>query len=133
MADPKNRPLSPHLQIYKPQITSMLSILHRITGMALVFGLPVLVWFLHEVAYGTLETSLFATIFFSFIGKMMLLGWTFCLAYHLCNGIRHLFWDIGYGFELDQLRKTGWAVIIGSIALTIIAWACVIGQGGFSS
>jgi len=129
----KNRPLSPHLQVYRPQLTSVLSIFHRITGIALLVGLPFLVWFLSEMAFGNLQDSLFATLMFSFVGNLMLLGWTYCLAFHLCNGIRHLLWDIGWGFELETVNKTGWTVVIGSMVLTLIAWSCIAGQMGWLS
>ncbi len=126
----KNRPLSPHLQIYKPQITSILSILHRLTGVTLALGLPVLVWFLSELAFGDLESSLFTTVFAGIAGKLFLMGWTFSMAYHLCNGIRHLVWDIGWGYELSQVRTSGWLVVIMSFVLTGVVWAYVIAQGG---
>ena len=129
----QNRPLSPHLQVYKPQMTSMLSITHRITGVALAIGLPFLVWFLSEVAFGDLQNSLFSAIMFSWFGILMLVGWTYALAFHLCNGIRHLLWDIGWGFDLETLYKTGWMVIVGSIGLTLVAWSCVAGQMGWLS
>ncbi len=117
-----NRPLSPHLQVYKPQITSMLSILHRMTGAALAVGTLVLVWWLAAAATGGDTFAGAQAVIGSWFGRLLLFGWSFALFYHLCNGIRHLFWDIGRGYDLETVAKTGWAVIICSTALTVIAW-----------
>ncbi|MBX9621403.1 MAG: succinate dehydrogenase, cytochrome b556 subunit [Alphaproteobacteria bacterium] len=117
------RPLSPHLQIYKPQITSVLSILHRGTGIVL-FGGSILwcFWFVSLTAgidsYYQLQEFLLSPL-----GLLILLGWSFSFFYHLCNGIRHLLWDIGIGYEIATVRKTGWTVIFSSILLTGITWA----------
>ena len=125
MASP-NRPLSPHLQVYKPQLTSVLSILHRATGIALAVGTLLLVWWLVAAATGENAFADVQAFIGSWIGKLLLLGWSFAIFYHMCNGIRHLFWDAGYGFELDAAYKSGWATLASSIVLTAIAWA--IGQ-----
>lgn len=117
-----HRPLSPHLQIYRPQITSVLSILHRITGVLLALGTLLLVYWLLAAASGP---SAFATaqgLIGSWLGRLVLLGWTFALFYHLCNGIRHLCWDAGLGFDLRTVSRTGWAVVAGSAILTLAAW-----------
>jgi succinate dehydrogenase / fumarate reductase cytochrome b subunit len=117
-----HRPLSPHLQIYRPQITSILSILHRITGVLLALGTLLLVYWLLAAASGP---SAFATaqgLIGSWLGRLVLLGWTFALFYHLCNGIRHLCWDAGLGFDLKTVSRTGWAVVAGSAILTLMAW-----------
>lgn len=117
-----HRPLSPHLQIYRPQITSVLSILHRITGVLLALGTLLLVFWLLAAASGP---SAFATaqgVIGSWLGRLVLLGWTFALFYHLCNGIRHLCWDAGLGFDLKTVSRTGWAVVAGSAILTLAAW-----------
>ena len=118
-----NRPLSPHLQVYKPQITSVLSILHRITGVGLAVGALALVYWLNAAAYGPEVFERAQSLFASWLGRLLLIGWTWALFYHLCNGIRHLFWDAGYGFELDTAYKSGWATVAGSFLLTGIAWA----------
>ena len=118
----QDRPLSPHLQIYKPQLTSVLSILHRITGAALAIGTLLLVWWLVAVAAGPESFAAAQEFFGSVIGQLLLLGWSWALFYHLCNGIRHLAWDIGWGFDLKSVYATGWAVVIASCALTAIAW-----------
>jgi succinate dehydrogenase / fumarate reductase cytochrome b subunit len=116
------RPLSPHLQVYKPQLTSVLSFTHRATGLALAVGTIFLVWWL--LAAATSDTA-FATaqaFWYSWIGRLLLLGWTWSLLFHLCNGIRHLFWDAGHGYELKTAYASGWTVVTGSVVLTLIAW-----------
>ena len=117
-----NRPLSPHLQIYRPQITAALSIFHRITGVGLLLGAVLVVWWLLAAATGP---DYFATVdglMTSWLGHLVLLGLTWALAYHLLNGIRHLFWDAGYGFELETVTRTGIAVVVGSGVLTVLLW-----------
>jgi succinate dehydrogenase / fumarate reductase cytochrome b subunit len=120
--DTGGRPLSPHLQVYKPQLTSVLSILHRMTGVALAVGTLLLVWWLIAAATGAEAFNTVQTVIGSWIGRLLLFGWSFSLFYHLCNGIRHLFWDMGKGFELPTVSASGWAVVIMSVALTGIAW-----------
>jgi len=119
------RPLSPHLQVYKPQITTLTSILHRITGVALAAGTVLLVWWL--VAAATSDRAYAAATWFigSWIGLLMLFGWTLALWFHFCNGIRHLFWDFGYGFDLPTAHATGRATLIGAVALTVLTWLLV--------
>lgn len=117
------RPLSPHLQIYRPQLTSVLSITHRITGMALVIGTLVLVYWLLAAASGPEAYASAQALLGSWIGRVVMLGFSYALFFHLCNGIRHLFWDAGLGFELKTAYASGNAVIVVSIALTVIAWA----------
>ena len=120
--DTGGRPLSPHLQVYKPQLTSVLSILHRMTGVALAVGTLLLVWWLIAAASGADAFNMVQTVIGSLIGRLLLFGWSFALFYHLCNGIRHLFWDMGRGYELPTVAASGWAVVIISIALTGISW-----------
>ncbi|NIA68243.1 succinate dehydrogenase, cytochrome b556 subunit [Pelagibius litoralis] len=117
-----NRPLSPHMQVYRPQITSMLSILHRITGVALAVGTLLLVYWLAAAASGPAAFADAQALIGSIIGRLLLFGWTFALFYHLCNGIRHLFWDAGYGFEIETVSRTGWLVLAAGLALTVISW-----------
>ena len=124
MADvkPGNRPMSPHLQIYRPQLTSILSIVHRMTGVGLMLGAVLVVWWLLAAATGA---DYFATVdglLTSWIGYLVLLGSTWALAYHLLNGIRHLFWDMGYGFEIETVERSGMAVLVGSGVLTVLLW-----------
>lgn len=127
------QPLSPHISIYKPQITSILSITHRMTGVALYVGAFVLAWAIicsiyqsnilqNNIVQGCILTLLSSTA----IGKIMLFGWTFCLYYHLLNGIRHLFWDMGKGFALCTATTTGWLVVCGAALLTAASWSVVL-------
>ncbi len=117
-----NRPLSPHLQVYKPQLTSVLSILHRATGVVITFGAMIIVGWLWCIAAGSESFNWAFQFLNSLFGKGLLIVWTLCTSYHLFNGIRHLFWDFGYGFELDQVYLSGKAVLAGSALLTILVW-----------
>jgi len=117
-----NRPLSPHLQIYKPQFTSVLSILHRITGVALALGTLLLVYWLMAAAAGPDRFAQAQGLIGSIVGRLLLFGWSFALFYHLLNGIRHLFWDAGKGFELKTAFISGWLVVAGAVLFTLIAW-----------
>jgi len=114
----KERPLSPHLQIYKPQLTSMLSIVHRGSGVFLAVGTPILVFWLWSIATGPEAYANLKSCLSHWIGQLVLLGWTFSLYFHLCNGIRHLFWDIGRGFEMETLNRSGMLVVLISSLLT---------------
>lgn len=116
------RPLSPHLQVYRPQITSTLSILHRLTGIALAAGTLLLTWWLAALASGPESFAAAQDFIGSLVGRLLLFGWSFALFYHLCNGIRHLAWDAGYGYEIDTATRTGWLVVAGAVALTLVAW-----------
>jgi succinate dehydrogenase / fumarate reductase cytochrome b subunit len=116
-----DRPLSPHLQVYKPQLTSVISISHRATGLALAVGALVVVWWLLAAASGPAAYAGVQCFLGSWIGVLLLVGWTFSLFFHLCNGIRHLVWDSGYGFDLKTTYATGWAVVAASAGLTLVA------------
>ena len=116
----KERPLSPHLQVYRPQMTSMLSIMHRGTGVFLALGTPLLVYWLVKLAGGPTAYADLQECFTHWFAQLLLVGWTFALFYHLCNGIRHLFWDIGKGFEMDDLHRSGYLVLISAVVLTTI-------------
>ena len=118
----RERPISPHLQVYKPQITSVLSIFHRITGLALTFGLILLVAWIFTLSLGEDYFEYFVMFIKSWFGLLILFGFTFALNYHLCNGIRHLFWDAGYGYEIETVHKSGLAVLGVSFVLTILIW-----------
>jgi succinate dehydrogenase / fumarate reductase cytochrome b subunit len=120
---PAERPLSPHLQIYKPQLTSMLSISHRLTGLALGVGTLFLVWWLVAAASGDAAFATAQAFFGSWLGLLLLFGWTFSFFFHLCNGVRHLMWDTGYGLDLRTAYMTGWAVLAASGVLTLAAFA----------
>jgi len=118
----QNRPLSPHLQVYKPQLTSVLSILHRATGIALAVGTLLLVWWLVAAATGESAFADVQAFIGSWIGRLLLLGWSYALFYHMCNGLRHLFWDAGKGLELETAYTTGWLSVAASIVLTVAVW-----------
>ena len=124
------RPLSPHLQVYKPQLTSVLSILHRITGIGLGIGTVLLAWRLVSAAYGPDHFEAARSFIGAWFGRLLLFGFTFSLFYHLCNGIRHLFWDAGWGFQLKTAYASGWLVVIASIGLTIVSWFAGYANGG---
>lgn len=116
------RPLSPHLQIYRWPVTMATSILHRATGCALAAGTLLLTWWLVAAAAGPDYYALVQACLGSILGRLVLLGFSWALFYHLLNGIRHLFWDAGHGYSIPVANKSGWAVIIGSVVLTLLAW-----------
>ncbi len=124
------RPLSPHLQIYRPQLTSVLSITHRATGIALVLGTLLLAYWLLAAASGAEAYSSAQQLLGSWPGRILLLGFSFSLFFHLCNGIRHLFWDVGLGFELKTAYASGKAVVAVSVAMTVLAWALAYAMRG---
>jgi succinate dehydrogenase / fumarate reductase cytochrome b subunit len=117
------RPLSPHLQIYRPMLTMMMSIIHRMTGAALYFGTLLLVWWLVALASGPDYFEFVQDIAGSFIGRLVLFGYTWALIHHALGGLRHLVWDTGRGFGLDTIEWMARLSLLGSIALTIIVWA----------
>jgi succinate dehydrogenase / fumarate reductase cytochrome b subunit len=117
-----NRPLSPHLQVYKPQITSLLSISHRATGVALSAGTILLIWQLLAAASGPEAFYQFQGFIGSWFGLTLLAAWSFSMFFHLANGIRHLAWDAGYGYDLETTYRSGVFVIVLTVALTLVAW-----------
>ena len=119
------RPISPHAQIYRWQIGQSLSILHRVTGAGLALGLVALAYWLMSLADGAHSYGAAMRIFASPIGLVFLLGWTFAFSFHLLNGVRHLFWDAGRGFERKSRHASGWFALLGAIALTLCAVAWV--------
>jgi len=125
MATP-NRPLSPHLQVYRLPLTALMSITHRITGVGLTFGTLLLAWWIVAAAYGPADYAQVQNFVGSWIGLLFLLGFSFALYFHLCNGIRHLFWDIGRYFELEETRRADVFVLIGAVALTAATWVMVL-------
>lgn len=120
-----NRPLSPHLQIYKPQLHSAMSIFFRIAGAGLTLGALLMVWWFLAAATGAEAFAAADGVITSFLGDLVMLGSLVALMYHLANGIRHLAWDFGYGFELDSVRKSGFVVLAatGLLSLIVIALA----------
>lgn len=126
----KSRPLSPHLQVYRPQITSVTSITHRATGILLAAGFLLLAYWLLALASGP-EAYLNANAFFtSLIGRLLMFGVVFSFFYHLCNGIRHLAWDTGRGLDIEAARKSGWFVIAGGVGLTLLFYLFAYGAFG---
>jgi succinate dehydrogenase / fumarate reductase, cytochrome b subunit len=114
------RPLSPHLQIYRPQITSILSILHRVTGVGLTLGMVLVVWWFVAAAISPEYFALVDGLLTSWFGVLVLAASVWALWYHALNGVRHLFWDAGWGFDLAIVTKSGIAVLGGACALTLI-------------
>ena len=117
------RPISPHLQIYRPQLTSTTSILHRLTGLFLALGIVPLIYWLIAAAASTEAFGQAQALAGSIVGRTLLFLWTGAFFYHLLNGIRHLAWDAGWGYELTAAYRSGWTVLIGTVVLTIAAWA----------
>lgn len=119
---PAQRPLSPHLLIYKPQLTSMLSISHRLTGLALAAGSVLLVCWLVALASGPEAFAGAQAVAGHWAGKLVLFGFSLALFYHLSNGIRHLCWDMGYGLGLEAVYRGGWIVLGSTVLLTLASW-----------
>lgn len=116
------RPLSPHLQIYTPEINMVMSIVHRLTGVALYVGTLLLVWWLIAAATGPGHYEFVSGILGSILGRIVLIGYTWALIHHMFGGIRHFIWDTGRGFDLETVDTLCWASLIGSLALTAIIW-----------
>jgi len=129
---PTARPLSPHLGIYRWQLTMMLSIVHRATGVALAVGSLLVVALLLALAYGPESYAKVQAFCASPFGMVLLFGWSWSLCFHLCNGIRHLAWDTGWGFEIPKAYFTGWSVVLVSFAMTVLIWVCVYSRGGLT-
>lgn len=121
-----NRPLSPHLQVYRWQITMVMSILHRATGVAMALGSLLLVYWLVSLASGAEAYTAALECLGSFPGRVVLAGMSFAFFYHLCNGIRHLFWDTGRGFEISQIYASGYTAITVAVVLTAGFWLLVL-------
>jgi len=124
------RPLSPHIQIYRWQAQMVSSVLHRATGIALAVGTLVVICGLLALASGEDRFDAFRRLVGSPLGTLLMLGWTWSLFYHLCNGIRHLVQDGGAGYRISQFVRSSWMSVIGSIVLTIVVWAYVFTAGG---
>jgi len=116
------RPLSPHLQVYKPLLTMMMSIVHRITGAALYFGTLLLAWWLIATASGPGSYEVFQNFIGSFLGRLILFGYTWALIHHMLGGLKHFIWDIGRGFELTTANWMARLSLVVSVGLTIIIW-----------
>lgn len=122
MHSPVNRPLSPHLQVYRWTLTMTLSILHRVTGVTLSLGLLLLVFWLLAAADGAERYTTVRDFLQGPLGMVMLIGWTFALTLHLANGVRHLFWDMIIGLDMPQARASGWAVWVFAVVATVAIW-----------
>ena len=129
MADTQ-RPLSPHIQVYRWQVQMVSSILHRATGIALSVGSLLVVWGLLALAGGEQSFDQFKSCAGSPLGLVLLVGWSWSLFYHLCNGIRHLIQDGGAGYQIAQFVRSSWLSAIGSVVLTVVVWAYVLTAGG---
>ena len=122
MTNITERPLSPHLQIYKPQMTSVMSILHRIMGAALAVGTLMFMWLLFAAAYGEEAYSQFTGFAGSLVGQLFIFGWSVAFYYHLFNGIRHLFWDTGRLFKIENAYKAGYLVLFATAVMVAVTW-----------
>jgi len=125
----RERPLSPHLQVYRWQITMTMSILHRVSGVILTVGAFALAWWLLAVAAGGDDYARASQCLASPLGTVALLGFSLALVYHLLNGIRHLAWDAGLGFEIPEFYRSGWTVAVLTVVLTAVIWWLAFGGG----
>lgn len=116
------RPLSPHLQIYRPMLTMTMSIVHRLTGAALYFGTLIVIWWLVALATGPVYFEYVQELLGSVIGRLVLFGYTWALVHHAMGGIRHLIWDTGRGFDLDLVEWMARLNLAGSIVVTLVIW-----------
>lgn len=124
------RPLSPHLQIYRPMLTMTMSIVHRITGVALYAGVFLLVWWLSAAATSDAYFDMVQGFFGHWFGRIVLFGFTWALVHHAIGGFRHLLWDTGHGFDLKLVELMARANLVGSIVITLLLW--IIGYGAMS-
>jgi len=123
------RPLSPHLGIYRWQVQMVTSILHRSTGVALTVGSLLVLWGLMALADGPGAWAHFGAFAGSTVGLLLLLGWTWSLMFHLCNGVRHLLQDTGMGYAIPQFMRSSWLAVLVSLALTAAVWAWLVAGG----
>lgn len=117
-----DRPLSPHLSIYRWPITMALSILHRMTGVALSLGFVALAVWLFDIAAGAEAYAVFTAFMDTWFGRLLLVAWSFAFFYHLSNGARHLYWDTGRGLEKEQATRSAWLVLASAVLLTAVFW-----------
>ncbi|RDS86549.1 succinate dehydrogenase, cytochrome b556 subunit [Dyella psychrodurans] len=129
MADTQ-RPLSPHLQIYKWQVQMVTSILHRATGIVLAVGTLLIVWGMLSLAAGEDAFNQFKVCMGSPLGMIVMIGWSWAFFYHLCNGVRHLVQDAGAGYAISQFVRSSWLSVIISMVLTLLVWVYVLTAGG---
>lgn len=129
MATPQ-RPLSPHLQVYRWQIQMVTSILHRGTGIVLAAGALVITAGLLTLMLGPEAWNRFTSLTGAWYGQLFLFGWTWAFAYHLCNGVRHIVQDFAIGYSIPAFIRSSWLSVIGSLVITALVWACVLTGGG---
>ena len=123
----QQRPLSPHLQVYRWQITMVMSILHRASGVALTVGTLGLAWWLLALAAGGERYANASALIASPLGLVLLFGFSLSLVYHLLNGLRHLMWDMGWGFDIPEIYRSGWAVAVLTVLFTAAIWFVALG------
>ncbi len=123
-----SRPLSPHLQVYRPMLSTAMSIFHRITGVALSVGMILLVWWFTAAASSDGHFNFVNGLFAHWLGRLVLLGFTWALMHHILGGLRHFLWDTGRGFALDKVELLAKANLIGSILLTLLIWIIACGM-----
>ena len=121
----KQRPLSPHLMIYKPQLTTIMSIMHRMTGGALAMGSLLVVWWMVALASGAEYYAFVQTIIGHWMGQLVIFGFSVAVFYHLSNGIRHLLWDFGYNLSIEGVHRSGYIVLVMTLVLTALTWVSV--------
>ena len=122
----RTRPLSPHLQVYRFPLVAIMSITHRVTGVALAVGTILLAAWLGSGAYSPAAYAGMSAFLGSWLGYLLLFGWSVALYYHLCNGVRHLFWDIGRGFELVDAHRANGIVLAATLLLTVVTWIAAL-------
>lgn len=125
----QNRPISPHLSIYRLIPTMLMSIVHRITGAALYFGALLVAWWLVAASTSPDAFAVAESVMGSWFGLLVLFGFTWALYHHMLGGVRHLIWDTGYGLEKEMSTKLAWATLAGSILLTVLTWAIILIAG----
>lgn len=116
------KPLSPHLQIYKPQLTSVLSIMHRISGVSLISGLFLLLWWLYALSQGGETYTCLLIFLVSSLGAFLKLALIFAITFHLTNGMRHMSWDLGLGLDIETVYRTGWGVVVIIVIVSFFLW-----------
>ena len=121
-----SRPLSPHITIYRQQITMMMSIIHRITGVGLYLGMILIVWWLVAAAFGAAALDQVNWAMGTWLGQLVLIGFTWALFHHMLGGLRHFIWDFGHGFSERSRFALAWLTLIGSVTLTALVWALVL-------
>ena len=123
----RERPLSPHLLVYKPQLTSMMSICHRLGGIALTAGSLLVVWYIVALATGPVYFAFVQSLLLSWPGQVVLFAYSAAVCYHLCNGIRHMLWDFGYCLSIEGVYRSGYAVIVSAAVLAGGLWYLALG------